>query len=64
MKTMLTTSCLMIDDTVARSPAIEVGSALETSQNLHLFNEKGNEVHDLLQKFELLHNSYLINSRK
>ena len=54
----------MIDDTVARSQAIEVGSALETSQNLYLFNEKGNEVHDLLQKFELLHNSYLINSRK
>ena len=64
MKTTTTKSCLMTDDSVARSTAFKVGSALETSRNLCLFNEKRNEVQGLSQKFESLHIHDLTNSLK
>ena len=54
----------IFDDPVAKPTSIEVENALETLQNLCLFNENGNEMRVLLQQFELLHVRNSCNSRK
>ena len=45
----------IFDEPVAKPNSIEVTNELETLQNLCLYQEKGNDMRDLLQKFESLH---------
>ena len=45
----------IFDEPVAKPTCIEVGNALETLQNLRLFNENGNEMRVLLQQLESMH---------
>ena len=52
------------DEPVVKSNSIEVRNALETLQILCLYQEKGNDMRDLLQRFELLHVLDVINARK
>ena len=54
----------IFDEPVAKPTSIEVGNALETLQNLCLFNENGNEMRVLLQQLESLHVRNSLNSRK
>ena len=54
----------IFDEPVAKPTSIEVGNALETLQNLCLFNENGNEMRVLLQQLESLHVCNSLNSRK
>ena len=52
------------DEPVVKWNSIEVRNALETLQILCLYQEKGNDMRDLLQRFELLHVLDVINARK
>ena len=52
------------DEPVVKSNSIEVRNALETLQILCLYQEKGNDMRDLLQRFELLHILDVINAGK
>ena len=52
------------DEPVVKSNSIEVRNGLETLQILCLYQEKGNDMWDLLQRFELFHVLDVINARK
>ena len=54
----------IFDEPVAKPPSIEVGNALETLQNLCLFNKNENDMRVLLQQLESWHVRNLLNSRK
>ena len=43
------------DDPVVKPSSIEITNALNTLQNLCLFHEVGNDMLELLQRFESLH---------
>ena len=54
----------IFDEPVAKLFSIKVGNALETLQNLCLFNKNGNEMRVLLQQLESLYVRNSLNSRK
>ena len=54
----------IFDEPVAKPTSIEVGNALQTLQNLCLFNENGNEMRVLLQQLESLHVYGSLKNRK
>ena len=54
----------IFDEPVAKPTSIEIGNALETLQDLYLFNKNGNEMRVLLQQLESLHVRNSLNSRK
>ena len=43
------------DDPVVKPSSIEITNALNTLQNLYLFNDVGNDMLEVLQRFESLH---------
>ena len=45
----------IFDDPVVKPSSTEITNALNTLQNLCLFHEAGNDMLELLQKFESLH---------
>ena len=45
----------IFDDPVVKTSSIEITNALNTLQNLCLFHEVGNDMTELLQRFESFH---------
>ena len=45
----------IFDDPVVKPSSIEIANALNTLQNLRLFHELGNNMLELLQRFESFH---------
>ena len=45
----------IFDDPVVKPSSIEITKALNTLENLCLFNEVGNDMLELLQRFESFH---------